>query len=415
MGKVMGKSGTNKLVCVLLGGLVLMTSACRLGAARADELRLNGVIEGRHVMLVAEIGGRVVELAADEGDNVTAGQVLVRLDDAAIQAQVRQAEAGVSAAEANLAQVKAGARSEEIAAAQAELARAQAERDGAELAYRDALAILNNPQQITVQLDAARTGVKLAEQNVAIAKSKLAEARWWREFHDDDKGLHESLDKKIVVAQRELEAAQAKLDGANAQLRALQAMRRAPVTLQAQVNSARSAYTMTLASVPVAEAALAELKAGPAPEEVALAEAQLHQAQAQLALARAYLARSVIRAPLSGVVASRPAHVGETAQPGVALMSIVNLDEATLVVYVPQAELPRVQLGAPVQVYVDAYPGETFTGQVAFIARQAQFSSRDTQAREDRANVVFAVKVRLPNADHRLKAGMTADAVIGSP
>jgi len=84
----------------------------------------------------------------------------------------------------------------------------------------------------------------------------------------------------------------------------------------------------------------------------------------------------------------------------------------TLVVYMPQENLPRVQLGAPVQVTVDAYPGETFQGQVAFIARQAQFSARDTQTREDRANVMFAVKVRLPNADHRLKAGMTADGVI---
>jgi len=65
-----------------------------------------------------------------------------------------------------------------------------------------------------------------------------------------------------------------------------------------------------------------------------------------------------------------------------------------------------------VQVYVDAYANEPFDGQVVSIAQQAQFSSRDTQAKEDRANIVFAVKVHLPNPDHRLKAGMTADAII---
>ena len=61
---------------------------------------------------------------------------------------------------------------------------------------------------------------------------------------------------------------------------------------------------------------------------------------------------------------------------------------------------------------MDAYPGQVFAGQVTSIARQAQFTPRDIQARQDRTKVVFAVKVSLPNADHRLKAGMTGDVVI---
>jgi HlyD family secretion protein len=70
-----------------------------------------------------------------------------------------------------------------------------------------------------------------------------------------------------------------------------------------------------------------------------------------------------------------------------------------------------VRLGDKVKVYADAYPAETFEGEVTAIARQAQFSSRDTQAQEDRANVVFAVKVKLLNTDHRLKPGMAGDVV----
>ena len=104
------------------------------------------------------------------------------------------------------------------------------------------------------------------------------------------------------------------------------------------------------------------------------------------------------------------AHVGESAQPGTPLMSLINVDTVDMTVFVPQAELPRVQIGMPAKVYVDAYPDEVFNGEVASIAQQAQFTSRDTQNQEDRTNVVFAVKVRLPNADQRLKAGMTADA-----
>jgi HlyD family secretion protein len=387
-------------------------SACQANTTSADTLRLSGVIEGTRATVMSEISARVVEVAGDEGDTVNAGQVLVKLDDTALQVQVKQAQAAVSAAEANLAQVKAGARTEEIASAQAAVAQAQAERGGAESAYKDAVTALNNPQQLQAQIDAVSTQVKLDEDNVAVAKSKLGEARWWRDFYDDDHGRHYELDRQIAIAQRELDAAQAQLDGAKAQLKALQAMRYAPVTLQVGVSSAHSTYSVTVAKVSVAETALAELKAGPTSEQVALAEAQLRQAQAQLELAQAYLSRAALRAPMTGIVSTRSTHVGETAQPGAALMTIVNLDQVTLVVYVPQESLPRVQLGAPVQVYVDAYPGETFHGQVAFIARQAQFSARDTQTREDRANVMFAVKVRLPNADHRLKAGMTADGVI---
>ncbi len=402
---------THYAVRALLICMMVLLSACQSNRD-INTLRFSGVIEGTQAAVVTEMGGRVIELAADEGAAVQSGQVLARLDDAALQVQVKQAQAAVRAAEANLAQVKAGARSEEIAAFQAALTQAQAERDGAAAAYKNTETMLKNPQQLLAQIDAARAAAKLAEQNVAVAKSKLAEARWWRDFYDDDKGRRKSLDKQIAIAQSNLDAAQAQLDGANAQVNALQAMRRAPVTLQAQVNSALSGYSLTVASVIVASAVLAELKAGPTPEEIALAQAQLHQAQAQLELAQAYQSRAELRAPLTGLVASRSVHAGETIQPGALLMTVSNLDEVTLVVYVPQTQLPRVRIGAPAQVFVDAYPGQTFAGQVTLIARQAQFASRDIQEQADRANVVFAVKVRLSNADHRLKAGMNADAVI---
>jgi multidrug resistance efflux pump len=394
--------------------LVLAASACQTGATDDRTLKLSGVVEAAQATLVAEIGGRVVAIQADEGEGVNAGDVLVRLDDATLAAQVKQAEAGVSAAEASLAQVRAGARSEAIAAAQAALTQAEAQRDGAMLAIQDATDAVAAPQVLLTQIDAARTGAKLAEQNVAAARSKLGEARWRRDTFsgDPDSKPRETLDKQLAIAQRELDAAQAQLDGANAQVKALEAMRRDPVALKAQVNSARSAYSVTLAGVNVASASLVELKAGAAPEDIALAEARLRQAQAQLKLARAYQSRALVRAPLTGTVSTRSAHVGETIQPGAALMTIMNLDEVTLVVYVPQVKLPRVAIGVPVKLSVDAYPGETFDGSVSYIADRAQFSSRDTQAREDRANVVFAVKMRVPNPDHRLKAGMTADATI---
>jgi len=199
--------------CILLACVTLAATACQ-PSANANTLSLSGVIEATQATIVAEVGGRVLEIAADEGDSVQAGQALVRLDDAALQVQVKQAQAAVSAAEANLAQVKSGARREEIAVTQAALAQAQAERDGAALAYRDAVKILNNPQQLLAQTDAVRAAAQVAQQNVAAAQSKLAEARWWRDFYDGEPGRRASLNKQIATAQYNLEAAQALLDGA---------------------------------------------------------------------------------------------------------------------------------------------------------------------------------------------------------
>jgi multidrug resistance efflux pump len=395
-------------VTLLLITLLLVT-ACQSTNGANPPQRFSGVLEGTKVNVMAEVGGRISDIAVDEGDAVTLGQPIVTLDDAALQAQVKQAQAALSAAEANLAQVKAGARPEVIDAAEAALQQAQADRSGAALTVSNTLQIRDNPQQIDAQVDAARSGVALAEQNVAVMQTRLAEARYQRDFYDGDKSKHETLDKQIAIAQKNLEAAQAQLTGARAQLNALQALRANPVTIQAQVNQARSAYSLTLASEAVAAASVIELKAGPTPEEIALAESKVRQAQASLGLAQAYQARAQIAAPLTGMVAQRSAHAGETAQPGATLLSIVNLDTLEMIVYVPQDQLPRVQIGMPVKIDVDAYPDEVFLGEVVHIAQAAQFSSRDTQNQEDRTNVVFAVKVRVPNADGRLKAGMTGE------
>jgi len=391
---------------------MLTLAACQSSAAADNTLLLSGVIEAIQVDVVAEVGGRVIDVAVDEGDAVQAGEPLVRLDSAAWDVQVRQAEAALSVAQANLAQLKAGARQEAIAAAAAVVKQSAAEHDGAQLALANAQRMRDDPQELLSQIDAARTAAKQAAQGVVAAHSRRDEARRLRDLHAEDDSRREAFDKRLDMAGRELAAAQAQSDGATAQLQALEAVRRAPVALQAQVNGAHSAYSMTLASLRVAEAGLAELKAGPAPEDVALAEAQVRQAQARLKMAQAYASRATLYAPLTGVVSSRSVHAGEIVQPGLALMTLANLDEVTLVVYVPQPQLPRVQLGGQVRVRVDAYAGDAFSGEVTSIARQAQFTSRDTQAAEDRANVVFAVKVRLPNPGHRLRPGMTADAVI---
>jgi len=96
-------------------------------------------------------------------------------------------------------------------------------------------------------------------------------------------------------------------------------------------------------------------------------------------------------------------------------LTIANLDEVTLVIYIPENRIGQVRLGQEAQVQVDSFPERVFVGHVSSIAGEAEFTPRNVQTQEERVNLVFAVKVRIPNPDYALKPGMPADATIHLP
>ena len=93
-------------------------------------------------------------------------------------------------------------------------------------------------------------------------------------------------------------------------------------------------------------------------------------------------------------------------------MTIANLEEVKLTVYIPENRYGRIQLGQQVDVQVDSYPGQVYKGTVVYISSEAEFTPRNVQTKEERVNTVFAVKILIPNPDHDLKPGMPADATI---
>jgi HlyD family secretion protein len=141
-------------------------------------------------------------------------------------------------------------------------------------------------------------------------------------------------------------------------------------------------------------------------------EAQVKIAQANRDTLVVQLEKLTLKAPISGLVLERPVHVGEIAAPGAPLMSLADLDRVMMTVYVPEDKLGQVQIGQQVTVTVDAYPDRSFTGTVAFIATEAEFTPKNVQTEKERVNMVFAVRVRLPNPGFLLKPGMPADAAL---
>jgi len=210
----------------------------------------------------------------------------------------------------------------------------------------------------------------------------------------------------LAQAEAGVDAAKVNVDTAQAGIEAAQA---AVLIAQAGTDAAQ-------AQLDQAQASLELLKAGARSEQISLLEANVAQARAAMAGAEAalkaldaQLERMTLAVPVGGIVVERLVHAGELAAPSAPLLTLANLDEVTLTVYVPQAELGRVSLGQAVEVTVDAY-ADAFTGQVSHIASRAEFTPRNVQTQEERVHMVFAVKIQLDNADHRLKPGMPADA-----
>jgi len=414
------------LLALVAGGYYWWTTqqgADAIGlTAKEPEARIfgSGTIEAEIIAITTETGGRIVAMHADEGDEVHQGDPLVELDTSLLQAQQNQLEAALATARANLAQVSAPPRPEDIAAAQAELAQAQAARDGAYAVWQQAQYVVDNPLELNAQIDALRGQIALLEKQVEAAQAALKAAEIQRDeaarnqVNDEAITMAQVAAKQAEAAQANLAVAQTELEGARRQLELLIAMRDNPLTLITQANAAKMAYQQAEAAVTVAEAKLASVKAGPMPEDVAIAQAQVKQAKAKLTSLQVQLDKMTLTAPRDGVITSRPANPGELAASGATLMNLGDLDQVTLTVFIPETQIGRVRVGQTARVTVDAYPGETFEGTVTFIALEAEFTPKNVQTKEERVNLVFAVKITLDNPDHRLKPGMPADAEIVS-
>lgn len=389
-----------------------------------DEWRASGFVEAEQVALAPELAGRIAALPFGEGDEVRAGEVVLELEDDLLSAQVEAARAKLEEAQATLARVKAGARKETGAKFEAQVALAWAARDGARQAWLDAQAVRDNPQVLDVQIAAARAQAEAArnQYHAALAQRDIAEEAWKNYGKGSDKLAEVPLPYRPALptsfylipyqweqALAATDAAKAAYEGAQSALNHLLGQRSNPLEAQAQVNTARARYESADAAVIKAQAALEAVQAGATAEQVAAAQAQVNVAQAALDAAQVQLGKATLRAPTGGVVVARSVYTGELAAPGVTALTLADLDSVKLTLYVPGGELGQLALGQTFQVGVDAFPDRTFSGVVAYVSDKAEYTPRNVRSPDQRATLVYAVRLKISNPDHALKPGMPVD------
>lgn len=152
-----------------------------------------------------------------------------------------------------------------------------------------------------------------------------------------------------------------------------------------------------------------QIRAAQAQRAAALQNAA--SSDARVAQLRDLIRRSHVTNPIGGTVLTTYVKAGEVVQTGQPLYEIADLDTLDLRAWVTEPQLARVRLGGPALVSIDTGGGRrrTLPGRVSWISSQAEFTPTPIQTRDERANLVYAVKIRVPNADGLLKIGMPAD------
>ncbi len=133
--------------------------------------------------------------------------------------------------------------------------------------------------------------------------------------------------------------------------------------------------------------------------------------EARVAQIEERLTKSRVINPENGTVLATFVHAGEIVQPGQPLYRIANLESLILRAYVTEEQLHAIKLGQQVQVNVDGGDGKliSLSGRVQWIASKAEFTPTPVQTRDERADLVYAVKIAVPNERGLLKIGMPAD------
>jgi len=141
----------------------------------------------------------------------------------------------------------------------------------------------------------------------------------------------------------------------------------------------------------------------------------LESQQAMVDLAAIRKSYTILISPLKGKVISRQYEPGEVAVIGSPIVSIADLNNLTIKVYLPEIYLGQVKLGSEVSIEVDAYPGKIFPGKITYISDKAEFTPKNVQTRQERVKQVFEIKVTCDSQGGVLKPGLPCDVTIPLP
>lgn len=424
----------------------------------ASTIGLTGTVEASaKADLAFERAGKIASIRVNIGDHVAANQDLALLDVADLQADLAQAVAARDAARARLLQLQKGTRPEEIAIAQTTVSNAETDlknviakatvdlantydkaRDTLSDAYTksedavrvktlgmftgsmDAYRLTFESCNYQAQIDAERLR-STAEEELTRWRTDLANLSAASTDADYDRAII-STRARMATIRLFLQRTNDTVTGScavndtttstyrtniNTALTNVSTATSAVATLQQSIATQKSvnqnaiaAAQSTLAS---AKNQFALKKAGATPEDIAAQAALAQEADARIMSVRAQLAKTVIRAPFSGIISRQDAKIGQIATANTPLVSIISDAILQITANVPEVSAAYVAPGNPVSITLDALPGETLTGHVQSIEPAETIIDGVSNYK---TTIIFDA------ADPRIKSGFTANLSI---
>lgn len=366
---------------VILGLLVLafgVYGAYRLWLSRRPY-EWSGTVESRTIAAGSRAGGRVKEVLIHEGDSLKAGQPLVVLEPGDWPAQLAQAEGQLAQVKANLEKLERGARPEELEEARGRTLEAEAAFQLAKAGARK--------EQILAREAALRA------QEVQVEKATL----------DADR-LHK------VKALGSGAVSQSDVDAADLALRSAVAQRDRNREELAELRNGSRPEEIDQAHARALEVTAAEklLRAGTRAEDLAYARGQVAVAQGKVDEIRTMVDELTIRAPRAARVESCDLRPGDLLAANATAATLLEEDQLYVRIYVPETQIGKLRVGQTVPITVDSFPGESFEGVVERINDVGEFSPRNLQTADERANQLFGTRIGIRSGRERLRAGMAA-------
>jgi HlyD family secretion protein len=344
-----------------------------------DRVEVEGkLVPVEHVALSFNMGGIVSQVLAEEGDAVSAGQVLAELD------QRPRLEAGVASAELELVNARQMLKTLDETAGVTTAAtqqRVASARDGVKAAQR----YLDN-----LNSGSRQTDIDTARANVTILKDRLEKAK-------EDYSSYENKPEDNVTRAGYLSRmadAQQRYDDA---VRLLNNLQGTPSEIDLAVAEAN--LSLAQAELALAESDYTDVQSGPDPDSLEAAQARLLAAEAGLVAANASLEDAQLVAPFSGTLVKLDLKVGEQAIPG--MQVVVVADFSSWVVETDdlnEMEAPFLQAGQSAEIIPQALTDLVLAGKVDSISQYYQ---------EKFGDIVYTAKIELLSGDPRLRWGMT--------
>ncbi len=304
-----------------------------------------GNVEATEVAVSSEVAGRLTTFTVEEGRTLSAGDAVGTVDPTALALQRDQADAQRDAAAS-----RAGEIDSQVRALTAQRDALRAQRDAA-VAQRRAL---------ESQLEIARRNHDRMRRLFA---QQAATAQQLDQAERDDRVLTEQI---------------------RAQAEQIQAHERQVAAQSAQIAAAQ--------------------------QQQRTAKAQTAAAAAQVDQIKDRIGRTTVTNPIAGTVLTKFARAGEVIQTGQPLYTIADLGVVDVRAFVSQPQLATIKLAQQARVNVDVEnERQALNGTVSWISSRAEFTPTPIQTRDERADLVYAIKIRVPNPNGLLKIGMPVD------